>query len=379
MRKLILGSIAIVGLIAGPATAADLPVKAPVYKAPPPLIGGSVWAEAEYLYWQAKGDALPALVTTGVTGVLGAPGTSVLFGDSTINQDWRSGVRLRAGYWFDPGRTSGMEAQFFMLENASTSFSASSNGTPLLARPFFDTATSAQNAVLIASPATGPGQVSAADTSHLLGAGITFRKELCVACALGPISGIIGYRYLRLHDALQISENSVNLNNATTVAVTDQFDTRNDFHGLDLGVTGLIANGPWKFEWLAKVALGATFTNISVSGSTAATGGGVTTTSPGGLLALPTNIGSFSDERFSVVPEFNARLGYQITPQWRAFAGYNLIYWTGVVRPGGTIDTTVNPSQLPPGALVGEARPAPKADTSDYWVHGVNVGVAFSF
>jgi outer membrane immunogenic protein len=36
MRKLLLGSIAFTVLIAGPAMAADMPVKAPVYKAPPP-------------------------------------------------------------------------------------------------------------------------------------------------------------------------------------------------------------------------------------------------------------------------------------------------------------------------------------------------------
>ncbi len=40
MRKLLLGSFALGALIADPAMAADIPVKAPVYKAPPPV---SVW------------------------------------------------------------------------------------------------------------------------------------------------------------------------------------------------------------------------------------------------------------------------------------------------------------------------------------------------
>ena len=39
-----------------------------------------------------------------------------------------------------------------------------------------------------------------------------------------------------------------------------------------------------------------------------------------------------------------ASAGYQFAPGWRAFAGYNLIYWADVVRPGGTIDTTINPN-----------------------------------
>ena len=358
------------------ASAADMPVKAP---APAPQLGGSFWAEAEYLYWQTKGDRLPALVTTGVTGVLGAPGTSVLFGQSTVNEDWRSGVRVRAGYWLDPTRNMGIEAHFFGLENASTNFFASSSGTPLLARPFFNTTINAQDAMLIAAPGIAAGQVSANETSRLLGAGIAFRKQLCEACALGPIAGIVGYRYVHLRDELGISSSINAAQLATAFAASDQFETRNDFHGLDLGVTGLIASGPWRFEWLAKVALGATFTNIAVNGSTTISAGGITTTAPGRLLALPTNMGNFNNERLSVVPELDARISYQFSPQLRAVVGYNFMYWTGVVRPGGVIDTTVNPTQIPPGTLVGTARPAPKADTSDFWAHGVSVGLAYSF
>jgi hypothetical protein len=380
MRRTTLGLILVAFAVANTQIvfAADIPVKAP---APPPQAAGGFWAEAEYLYWQTKGDKLPALVTTGpatalaTAGVLGAPGTTVLFGQSTVNQDWRSGVRLRAGYWLDPARTMGIEAHAFGLENASTDFFASSNGTPVLARPFFDPTLNIQNSEVIAFPGVAAGQVSVNETSRLLGAGIAFRKELCEACAMGPVAGIIGYRYLRLRDELGISSSVTSLQLLSTVAISDQFDTRNQFHGLDLGVAGKMTSGPWRFDWLAKVALGGTFTNMEVNGSTVAGGGAA----PGGLLALPTNIGNFSNERFSVVPELNARIGYQFSPQLRAVVGYNFIYWTGVVRPGGVIDTTVNPSQIPPGPLVGAARPAPRADTSDFWAHGVSVGLSYNF
>jgi hypothetical protein len=273
----------------------------------------------------------------------------------------------------------GLEAHFFGLENISTDFSASSNGTPLLARPFFNIGLNAQDAMLIASPAVGPGQVSASETSRLLGAGIAFRKQLCDACALGPVAGLIGYRYLHLRDALGVSSTTNFVQLGATFAVTDQFETRNDFHGLDLGLAGHIVSGPWRFEWLTKVALGTTLTNIEVNGATTITTGGIATAFPGGLLALPTNMGNFNKDRFSVVPELGARIGYQFSPQLRAVVGYNFIYWTGVVRPGGVIDTTVNPTQIPPGPLAGPARPAPRADTSDFWAHGVSVGLAYNF
>ena len=174
----------------------------------------------------------------------------------------------------------GLEAHFFGLENISTDFSASSNGTPLLARPFFNIGLNAQDAMLIASPAVGPGQVSASETTRFLGAGIAFRKQLCDACALGPVAGLIGYRYLHLRDALGVSSTTNFVQLGATFAVTDQFETRNDFHGLDLGLAGHMVSGPWRFEWLTKVALGATLTNIEVNGATTITTGGIATAFP---------------------------------------------------------------------------------------------------
>jgi hypothetical protein len=79
------------------------------------------------------------------------------------------------------------------------------------------------------------------------------------------------------------------------------------------------------------------------------------------------------------VPEVSAKLGYQVTPNIRTFVGYDFMYWTSVLRPGGAIDTTVNASQAGGGVLVGAARPLPQFTTSEFWVHGVNVGVKADF
>ena len=80
-----------------------------------------------------KGDRPPPLVTASAAGtplaqagVIGAPATTVLFGDSNVNGGWRSGGRLQAGYWFDPSRSKGVEVSFFDLQDASTGFAANS-------------------------------------------------------------------------------------------------------------------------------------------------------------------------------------------------------------------------------------------------------------
>src|SRR5205085_11796897 len=43
MKKILLGSAALVAMFAAPAIAADVPARAPVYKAPPPMEAVFIW------------------------------------------------------------------------------------------------------------------------------------------------------------------------------------------------------------------------------------------------------------------------------------------------------------------------------------------------
>ena len=54
----------------------------------------------------------------------------------------------------------------------------------------------------------------------------------------------------------------------------------------------------------------------------------------GGLLAQSTNIGTYTQDEFAVVPEFDLRIGYQMTEQFKLTLSYTAIYWSNVVRPG---------------------------------------------
>jgi hypothetical protein len=120
---------------------------------------------------------------------------------------------------------------------------------------------------------------------------------------------------------------------------------------------------------------------VRISGTTVITEPGLAPNVQGGLLALPTNIGTYSRDRFSVVPEIGVNVGCQVTNRLRVFAGYTFLYWSNVVRPGDQIDTTINPTQLPsaagPGTLVGPARPAFAFHETGFWAQGINVGVQF--
>ena len=128
------------------------------------------------------------------------------------------------------------------------------------------------------------------------------------------------------------------------------------------------------------LAIGGTFTQVNINGSTVTTVPGIgSTASAGGFYSQPTNIGNETSSRFAAAPELGLNVGYQFTDRLRAFAGYSLLYWTGLVRPSGTIDTTINPSQAGGGTLVGPARPQTQLNTTDYWAQGFNLGLVSTY
>jgi hypothetical protein len=366
---------------AGIAAAADLSLiaKAPP-KAPDPT---PFWVEVDALAWTVKGDRPPALLTTSpagtplaAAGVLGQPATSVLFGNDSVNQDWRPGGQLRAGYWFDPQHGRGIEVSFFDLQDRSSGITTNSAANPILARPFFNTAIGAQDTLLVAFPGLTTGGATVSETSRLLGVGALYRQDIG---SLGGsrISALIGYRYLHSSDKLAIAS-TTNIG-GDSFSASDQFNARSDFHGIDLGIAGEWARERWTLEWRGKVALGANLSSAQISGATTSTIAGVTTTTPGGLLALSSNIGNNSQTRFAAVPEVAVKVGYQVAPQWRLVAGYDLVYWTDVQRAGGLIDTTINPNLIPPVAPGGPARPQPLQNTSPLLAQGFSLGVRYNY
>jgi hypothetical protein len=178
----------------------------------------------------------------------------VLFGGQDLDLDPFSGMRFTAGFWLNQCQTFGVEGSFFSLGSRSNNFTTGSTGAPgsqVLARPFFDVSTGMANAELIAFPGLASGTVGVQSTSRLQGAGANFLCNLCCSCAdccdcCQPCGGyrvdlIGGFRYLDLKEGLGISENiqvlpgSPVLPGSTIIGAFDQFDTRNQFYGAQIG------------------------------------------------------------------------------------------------------------------------------------------------
>ena len=349
-----------------------------------------VSVRADYLLWWTKEMDAPPLVTTspestgqGEAGVLGQSGTSILFGDGGLNGDSRSGGSITFSMWLDPAEMQGVDFSYLGLETETETFRATDGDFSIVARPFFNIINDAQDARLIAFPGLTQGSVSVSASTEFQAAEVVVRR-IAERSETSDLFFVAGYRFSELEDSLRILESTRSLSGPTSGAtfdLLDQFDTRNSFHGGELGLTyvGYAPHG-WSMELNAKVAFGSTQAWARVFGQTTTTGvaGGVNT-APGGLLTQSTNLGEFEDDEFSTVSEFGVTLRRQLNCQWSATVGYRLLYWSDVLRAGEQMDLRINTSQIPPGTLSGEALPRSPLAMSEFWAQGLQFGLEYRF
>lgn len=373
--------------------------------------GHRAWVSNEYLLWWIKKGPLPVPLITSSNaadvGTIGAPSTQVLFGGNRLDYGSFFGYRLGFGTWIDGQRTIGVESRWLFLEHRSAIAGATSdvNGNPTLAIPIFDPRPS--GSLLFGDQPAGfplPGEaglfITAADS---FSGGIVVSSytelwgtEVNALCNLvrnqtWNLNLVSGFRFLNLNENLLVQTTSLGLAGAGTFAGTlfetrDRFHADNGFYGGQLGLQTGFQWGCFTANVNGLVALGSTHQIVTRNGGTLIQNSGDASLPsgfyPGGLLAVPTNIGQEKRNSFTVVPELQFQVGYNVSRAVRLFMGYSFLYWSNVVRPGDQIDRVVNPTQVPGFgglALEGPARPAPIFQQTDFWAQGLNFGVSLQF
>lgn len=349
-----------------------------------------LYARADYLLWWFDGMATPPLATTNDLGnapILGDAGTRVVYGGEILT-DARNGAQFTIGAWLDDRRDLAIEGDWMFFGNENDAYSFSDpTATSLLGRPFYNTATDAQDAQIISQPGAAAGSFGVSARSEFESFGLRARTGVgchelgggggcsCPSCTSGrgPLGGmrqpapaisrvdfIAGYRYFSLEEQLAFSENVAPVTPPVSRFMNESFDTSNAFHGADLGYVYDLRSNRWNLELSGKVAVGGTRQRVIVNGTT--TTGGATTT--GGLLTPAGQVGYYSRDRFSVVPELAARASYRLTDQLSVSAAYSLLYWANVVRPGDVIDPT---------------SPTFDWQETSLWAHGLNFGLDYNY
>ncbi len=337
-----------------------------------------------------------------------APANTPLFGGNQVNNGFVSGNWLQAGMWLDCCQNWGIQGNVFFLGPQSTNYYNASDGSPILARPFTDVnpASPGPGQELIAYPGTVVGSVCISDRTSFLGAGGLLRHNLCCmtccdvpscddgcgqSCFRGQnccrIDFLTGFQYYNLTDNLNINENLVSTSTTngvpvgTTINVRDSYRTQNNFYGAALGLVYNKYRGRWVHELQGIVSLGTNAERISINGSTTTSFPGQTTNvSQGGLYALPYNIGCYTHNNFTAIPQISARLGYRLTERLTAYVGYTVIYWGQVATAGNQINTTINSSYLPnSGVTPNGPVPAFSLHETGFWAQGITIGGQYNF
>jgi hypothetical protein len=359
--------------------------------------------------WWVRRAPLPAdLITTGspadhIPGALGQPNTQAVFATPGTEFPTAAGARVLAGFWVDDHHVFGLDGSAFVLGRQRFGFDVNSRstGAPLLAFRHLDPS-GAEDAFPITAPVVkgatvGPftGGAGFLTDTHLWGADGSAVHALYWSPGFRVVLAT-GLRYLDLTENLTIQSRKVATGSSSVTFLGSRFAapaftlTDDSFHAHDQFLGGQVGlRVEWFYRQLflgasASAAVGRSDDSSGVLGlSTLQPRNAPPQTAAGGLYALPTNSGHFTDGEWGVVPEVQLRAGYQATPWLRVTVGYEFLYWSRVVRPGDQLDLVVDAHQVPtdPSYKAGTpvTFPRPLFQTSGFWAHGLICGLEITY
>jgi hypothetical protein len=175
------------------------------------------------------------------------------------------------------------------------------------------------------------------------------------------IYGVFGVKFVNLEEDVSFLYSVVD----PASLWFDEFHTRNEFWGANLGLQMMFTSGIWNLDVALKCGLGVNYAAISVFGSNTSAAASNTQ-----ILTNDANIGYWESSLFSVAPEVNVNLSCQVAPRILLRAGYTFLAFTNVARPGEQIV-----QNLDPATTAGmHNQPVLPFRTTTFMIHGVNLG-----
>lgn len=362
------------------------------------------FAGVEYLVWQVKGQPVPVpIVTTSSNasfGILDRADTLILAGNGTLGFNWISGVRVTGGYVLDPEDEWTLEGGLYFIfrKESRQRVATDANGEPLLAVPFRDAITGTEVSLIYAVPGLFTGSID-------FGGGTRFTSgEVNLAIPVSQsqrwrFDVLMGQRYADLHENLDIRSQTTILpggptfnvagftvNPEDTVGDINDFRTRNQLFALQVGTRAIYTVGDGLFlTGTAKCAVGLNRQTLDINGVTfiQRAAGGPPTTIFGGLWAVGPNIRREVNTQPAFLPEMSLMVGYWMTDSICLTAGYQIVYFSRVMRPGNQLDRVINRSYVPQSAAYGGPaepfRPAVPFSRTDFWAQGLAFGLEIRF
>ena len=359
---------------------------------------GRFWFHGDYLHWWTSGAHLPPLVST-VSNLQNPLGSleNVFGGGDNRNGD-HEGYRMDFGMWLDSGHCWGLEADYFDVTGKPDNYDSGlsngfNNGTPYpIVQAFFDPVLGKQiNG--IGYPNQDVGRITVDTGDYFQSAGIWLRRQLRASewstngdavdwmnssARTFRLDAIAGYRFARLLDFANERDQEMGINSASSdylveFTFADNYSAANTFNGAELGFDAVYTMGRWSLDVVGKTALGATNQLVTLYGLE------IQDASNRGIAPAQASVTeTYSRNRFSAIPQLTVTGGYQLTDHVKLTAGYDLLYWSAVVRAANQI--AVEPTTgLPYGTLVGSPLPAFNFNETYFFAQGFRLGAEVRF
>lgn len=348
------------------------------------------------LFWVKSGPlSVPLASSGGNLAILGTGAAPIL--SNSFNYEEHPGGQLTFGFWLDQGGHIGLDASLFVLdqESINRSITASPGSADVFGRPIVNALTGQEAVSLVASPGQLSGGIVVRSTDQVYGAEFNFIGSLYRGPSM-TADMVIGGRYIGLHEDLSVFMRKHRLGPAGiaafngqvvapggAVSIGDNFETRNDFYGGQVGLRSLYHWNNFFVSLKGTLAVGTDHEVVNIYGSSSLGGLAGPATLPGGLLAVSSNSSLHSHNDFTYVPEGSIKVGYNLTDYISVYAGYTFLYMFDVARPGEQIDRTVNPGFVPTNLAFGSTntpvRPVGSVQTSDFWMQGLMLGMEIRY
>lgn len=341
----------------------------------------TVWMKAELLLWFPQGRDLPPLgVASAQPGLPTALNHDLMFHEAFGN-DLTPGFRGDIGRYFAGGRL-GLGGRVWVLgdDDDSVSFGGDGSGHTL-GIPFFNTNGGFEDAVLVGFD-DGVTQVAGnanVDSSLSVVAAELYGRALLGKSRNHRLELIGGYSHFNISDDLYMSVNRSDFPQGNVISFRDEFRTRNEFHGGQIGSEVSLKRGRWTANALTKVHLGNMSQRVAVNGSSThnVIGAGPVSQFDEGLFARGSVQGVRNRDVFTFAPEMNLKLGYQFRQHVNFHVGYSFVYWSNVALAGDQIDRNI----FLDGNNLGNTGPDRFVSMKDsgFWVQGIDLGAVIEF
>ncbi|MBM3966137.1 MAG: hypothetical protein FJ308_13895 [Planctomycetes bacterium] len=347
--------------------------------------GGLGWADFDTLLWWGRsqtnspvilgGNSPNALPTNAIGGGLNHP----------VGNDLLVGLRANLGFWLDDCENYGFGGRAWgMLSNGTNqTFTNGGNSTGI---GFFNTSLNQPDAYVVNLDrgvfGANTGTITVANEIDAF-SGELYGRALLIGDRNNRTDLIGGYTFLRLDSGYSLSSSVLDGWTdtpppvGTVTSITDQFSTKNTFHGGHIGLMNDLRRGRVGFSLLGKIAMGDMESTSIISGtfSQVPPPPAVPDYQNRGLFAQNSNIGSITRNSFTFIPEMNARMRYQLG-RAQLGVGYSLIVLPQVAMATSQIDPNIDALAIPTQTTT---TPLPNFNLESYFLHGLDLGVSFAF